>query len=220
MNSNKLHGTLASEGTDQGSAKVEPDNIGTLSGRISALVAHFGSVAELARKSGSSETAVRKWIDGAEPARDRCLALAKGTGVSLMWLLGGVPPMWAADMSEAERDTQTIVLGEPEDYAVREAVRRRDAAIRGFTARLIADAVDKTPQPGRPDADLLRAAAEVMERALDQAHATADAAGRAELLVAIYDMLQSGLALEAAGRAVASMLRAAARSTGVLPKQG
>jgi len=59
-----------------------------------------------------------------------------------------------------------------------------------------------------------------MERALDQTHATADAAGRAELLVAIYDMLQSGLALEAASRAVAGMLRVTARSTGVLPKQG
>lgn len=59
-----------------------------------------------------------------------------------------------------------------------------------------------------------------MERALDQTHATADASGRAELLVAIYDMLQSGLVLEAAGRAVTGMLRAAARSTGVPRKQG
>lgn len=92
-----------------------------------------------------------------------------------------------------------------------------DGEMRGSTPQ---PASGKDSQPGRPDADLLRAAAEVMERALDQAHANADAAGRAELLVAIYDMLQSGLALEAAGRAVAGMLRAAARSTGVLPKQG
>jgi|GEM_PF-4732695 len=80
-------------------------------------------------------------------------------------------------------------------------------------------APDKTAQSARPDADLIRGAAEVMERALDQAHATTDASGRAELLLAIYDMLQSGLALEAAGRAVAGMLRATARSTGVRQEQ-
>lgn len=190
MNSSKLHGTLASEGSSQGSAKVEPDNIGTLSGRISALVAHFGSVAELARKGGSSETAVRKWIDGAEPARDRCLALAKGTGASLMWLLGGVPPMWAADMSEAERDTQTIVLGEPDDYAVKEAVRRRDAGIRGFVAGVVADSAShRASQPLRRDD--LKMALQLATEALDGK--VLPPAKHAELVTLIYELLEEGL---------------------------
>lgn len=50
-----------------------------------------------------------------------------------MWLLGGVPPMWEAEMSQAERDTQTIVLGGDDD-AIRAAETRRDARINAFSS--------------------------------------------------------------------------------------
>jgi transcriptional regulator with XRE-family HTH domain len=75
-------------------------------------------------------------------------------------------------------------------------------------------------QSARPDIGTLRSAAEVLERALADVDATTDAAGRAELLVAIYDLLEQGSALEAAQRVVATMLRAASRATGATLKQG
>lgn len=74
---------------------------------------------------------------------------------------------------------------------------------------------DKGSQPARPDLAILRSAVEVLERALDEAGATTtDAAGRAELLVAVYELLQEGAALDAAERIVASMLRAVSKTGG------
>lgn len=81
-------------------------------------------------------------------------------------------------------------------------------------------ASDRGSQTARPDPGTLRAAAEVLERALADVDATTDAAGRAELLVAIYELLEQGSALDAAQRVVATMLRAASRATGAISKQG
>lgn len=74
---------------------------------------------------------------------------------------------------------------------------------------------DKGSQPARPDLAILKSAVEVLERALDEAGATTtDAAGRAELLVAVYELLEEGAALDAAERIVASMLRAVSKTGG------
>lgn len=81
-------------------------------------------------------------------------------------------------------------------------------------------ASEQGSQVTRPDPGTLRAAAEVLERALSDVDATTDAAGRAELLVAIYELLEQGSALDAAQRVVATMLRAASRATGAISKQG
>ena len=75
-------------------------------------------------------------------------------------------------------------------------------------------------QPMRLDHGKLRMAAHVLEQALDQAGASTDAAGRAELLAAIYELLEQGSAQDAAQRVVASMLRAASKAAAIPLKQG
>jgi transcriptional regulator with XRE-family HTH domain len=75
-------------------------------------------------------------------------------------------------------------------------------------------------QVARLDPGMLRAALEVLDRVLADVDATTDTAGRAELVVAIYELLEQGAALDAAQRVVASMLRAASRTTGGSVKQG
>ncbi|MCP1375350.1 helix-turn-helix domain-containing protein [Dyella lutea] len=191
MKNRKLGSTLARDGASHGPAKVSGANLGSFSGRTNALVQHFGSVAEVARRSGSSETAVRKWIDGAEPSVERCLALAKGTGVSLAWLLGGVPPMWESEMTEAERDTQMIVLGDPDDEAVKAAYRRRDAALKGFVAGL---ATAQEPQERASQAvrrEDLKIALQLASEALGNRELPPDK--HAELVTLIYELLEEGL---------------------------
>ncbi|NII74248.1 transcriptional regulator with XRE-family HTH domain [Dyella sp. SG562] len=75
-------------------------------------------------------------------------------------------------------------------------------------------------QPARPDRETLRLAADVLEKALASANASTDSAGRAELLVAIYELLEQGAAEGAAERVVSAMLRAASKAAGVRSKQG
>lgn len=79
---------------------------------------------------------------------------------------------------------------------------------------------DSGSQPTRPNMGTLQEAAEVLERALDKADATTDSTGRAELLVAIYELLEQGSAIDAAERVVVSMLRVASRAAGTPAKQG
>lgn len=75
-------------------------------------------------------------------------------------------------------------------------------------------------QSARLDRGTLRLAADVLEKALDAANASTDSAGRAELLIAIYELLEQGAARDAAERVVATMLRAASKAAGVPSKQG
>lgn len=81
-------------------------------------------------------------------------------------------------------------------------------------------APDEGSQGARLDFGTLRSAVEVLDRVLEDVDATTDAAGRAELVVAIYELLEQGSALDAAQRVVTSMLRAASRATGAPIKQG
>ncbi len=58
--------------------------------RMEELVRICGSASELARRSGQSESAIRKWKSGdSEPTVSRVLCLAAATGVSTGWLVSG-----------------------------------------------------------------------------------------------------------------------------------
>ncbi|HET7300614.1 MAG TPA: transcriptional regulator [Oleiagrimonas sp.] len=58
--------------------------------RVLALIKQYGGVTRVARACGFSEGVVRSWRDGrSDPSRARCVALARGLGVSLMWLMAG-----------------------------------------------------------------------------------------------------------------------------------
>lgn len=72
------------------------------SARVQELAVMAGSIAALARKCGASESVVRKWRDGnADPSRERCIALARGMDVSLVWVMTGEGPMLASESKPA-----------------------------------------------------------------------------------------------------------------------
>jgi phage repressor protein C with HTH and peptisase S24 domain len=61
--------------------------------RLRLVVAQWPSADRLARETGVSPSAFRKWLKGeAEPSRDRLVALAGTAGVSLAWLAQGEGP--------------------------------------------------------------------------------------------------------------------------------
>ncbi|NII12220.1 helix-turn-helix transcriptional regulator [Oleiagrimonas sp. C23AA] len=67
----------------------------SFSDRIKLLIKACGSVTQVARTCGFSEGVVRSWRDGrSDPSRERCLTLARGLGVSLLWLIAGEGAMW------------------------------------------------------------------------------------------------------------------------------
>jgi transcriptional regulator with XRE-family HTH domain len=58
--------------------------------RMQKLVQLFGGPRQIARTCGFSEGVVRSWRDGrSDPSRERCVALARGLGISLAWLVAG-----------------------------------------------------------------------------------------------------------------------------------
>ncbi|HET7268334.1 MAG TPA: helix-turn-helix transcriptional regulator [Oleiagrimonas sp.] len=62
--------------------------------RIRVLIKTYGGVSHIAQVCGFSEGVVRSWRDGrSDPSRTRCLALAHGLNVSLLWLMTGNGPM-------------------------------------------------------------------------------------------------------------------------------
>ena len=61
--------------------------------RLKSLVGEHGSIAALARLCGIGESTLRKWVDGpSEPNRARLVSIARGAGVSLVWLATGEGP--------------------------------------------------------------------------------------------------------------------------------
>ncbi len=111
---------------------VNPDGF---QGRMKMLIEALGSAAEVARRCGFSEAVVRSWRDGkSDPSRERCIALSRGTGASLLWLVMGAEPMWAKDLAPHARDTHLIAFGDPSDPAVQAAEQRRTQAIKDFSA--------------------------------------------------------------------------------------
>jgi len=58
--------------------------------RLQLIVQQWPSVDRLAKASGVSPSAFRKWLKGvAEPSRDRLVALAEAAGVNVSWLVQG-----------------------------------------------------------------------------------------------------------------------------------
>lgn len=183
--------------------------------RMKVLVSEMGSIAEVARKSGLAESTVKKWVDGkSDPSRERCIALARGTGASLAWIVAGAGPMWLKDLSPNERDTYLIALGDPASPEVKEAEARRDAAIKGFSAGVAAAqaaAAEAAPQSQSHAVrrDALRMAVQLAEEALDGR--TLAPADYAELVDLIYDALVNGLP----SAQVLAFARPAARGIGL-----
>ena len=78
------------------SRKTDPTSLpltgerGAFIARLHAILRHWPSADRLARTTGVSPSAFRKWLRGeAEPSRERLVALARAAGVSIGWLAGG-----------------------------------------------------------------------------------------------------------------------------------
>jgi phage repressor protein C with HTH and peptisase S24 domain len=62
-------------------------------GRLQSILKHWPSADRLARATGVSPSAFRKWLRGeAEPSRERLVALANASGVPVGWLASGDGP--------------------------------------------------------------------------------------------------------------------------------
>lgn len=108
---------------NQSSPFPAPDSPDTgFTQRIQLLIQHVGSITRIAKYCGFSEGVVRSWRDGrSDPSRRRCLALARGLGISLVWLMSGegamlpddTPPTATGEVLERvdpERLTRSIRL--------------------------------------------------------------------------------------------------------------
>ena len=63
-------------------------------GRLQVILAHWPSADRLARSTGVSPSAFRKWLKGeAEPSRERLILLARAAGVGVAWLAEGQGPV-------------------------------------------------------------------------------------------------------------------------------
>ena len=73
-----------------------------LPNRMHLLISLAGSVAELARISGISESAIRSWRDGrSDPGVSNVVALAEATGVHVLWVVTGDEPVFKS-LSESD----------------------------------------------------------------------------------------------------------------------
>lgn len=225
-----LSETMTRSGDEQSASTYDASKVDGFQARMQELIRQVGSVAEVSRKCGIPESTIKKWADGiSDPSRRRSLALARGTGVSLLWLLGGAGPMWAKDLTQLEQDTLTIVLGKPGSYEVIAAERRRDAAIKGFAAGIAAGVAEpptgypvdapasqgfaKPSQDSRPhgapmDVGLLTSAVRVTESVLQQRgiRDRVNADQFAELVRVMYNDMAQGRAEDAASQALARIL--------------
>jgi phage repressor protein C with HTH and peptisase S24 domain len=95
-------------------AKQLDGNAGAFIARLQEVVRHWPSADRLARATGVSPSAFRKWLRGdAEPSRERLVALAQAAGVSVGWLAAGegTPPRFVGARAE-------VTAPDPRDYVL------------------------------------------------------------------------------------------------------
>jgi phage repressor protein C with HTH and peptisase S24 domain len=90
--------------TDQDAAQGNRAEKAAFVERLQTILAHWPSADRLARATGVSPSAFRKWLKGeAEPSRERLVALARVTGVGVAWLADGEGPEPAFEPASAAR---------------------------------------------------------------------------------------------------------------------
>jgi phage repressor protein C with HTH and peptisase S24 domain len=115
--------------------KTEPGSLpptgerGAFITRLQAVLRHWPSADRLARATGVSPSAFRKWLRGeAEPSRERLVALAQAAGVNVGWLAGGEGPEPRLRATDGPRTTIADAL-DRRDYVL--LPRRPEAAAAG-----------------------------------------------------------------------------------------
>ncbi len=102
--------------------------------RLQAILRHWPSADRLARATGVSPSAFRKWLRGeAEPSRERLVALSQAAGVAVGWLVSGEGPEPRLGASRQSQATGSAPPGESgldrRDYVV--LPKRPEAAAAG-----------------------------------------------------------------------------------------
>src|ERR1700689_3706811 len=79
--------------------------------RLQRIAQQWRSADRLAKATGVSPSAFRKWLKGiAEPSRDRLVALAEAAGVNVSWLAQGEGPApYSATLAHRARSYQSPV---------------------------------------------------------------------------------------------------------------
>lgn len=104
-------------------------------GRLQAILKHWPSADRLARATGVSPSAFRKWLRGeAEPSRERLVALANAAGVPVGWLANGdgPEPRFQSAVSTSRTHGAAVLLDarlDRQDYVV--LPKRPEAAAAG-----------------------------------------------------------------------------------------
>lgn len=97
--------------------------------RLQEILRHWPSADRLARATGVSPSAFRKWLRGeAEPSRERLIALAQAAGVGVGWLANGEGPAPRLDVRSGAAHA-TAESGLDHDYIL--LPRRPEAAAAG-----------------------------------------------------------------------------------------
>ena len=148
----------------------------TFSDRIKTLIQRVGSVTEIARMCGFSEGVVRSWRDGnTDPARARCVTLARTLGISLVWLVAGEGSMQIeSNPLNHDDSTSSDTL----------AVHRHRTALRNGNAT---DAARAAMDPQR-----LNTALRILQSELDLADSHLTMAENSDMLAELYDLLGPG----------------------------
>jgi phage repressor protein C with HTH and peptisase S24 domain len=99
--------------------------------RLQAILRHWPSADRLARATGVSPSAFRKWLRGeAEPSRERLVALAQAAGVTVGWLASGEGPEPRLRATAGPSRTVSVDAGlDRRDYVL--LPRRPEAAAAG-----------------------------------------------------------------------------------------
>ncbi|MEJ0020933.1 MAG: S24 family peptidase [Acetobacteraceae bacterium] len=156
-----------------------PDGRASFIARLQAILRYWPSADRLARATGVSPSAFRKWLRGdAEPSRERLVALAQAAGVNVGWLANGEgpePPLHGAGSLVADDDLpdrhgflllpkrpEAAAAGPespPAPLAVEFLALRRDWVQSTFSIDpehlLVETAVGESMQPSIQDGDLL-----------------------------------------------------------------
>lgn len=122
------------DSTEESVSKNTLDTVSdkTFAQRIQVLIATFGSITRIAKICGFSEGVVRSWRDGrSDPSRQRCLALARGLGISLVWLMSGDGNMLMDDARTRPTPIGETATGTLDAKRLSRAMRVLDSTLEG-----------------------------------------------------------------------------------------
>lgn len=131
----------------------------------------------------------------------------------------GTVGMWEAPSSQVDAVGNEYLLEVAAAYKVKPEYVRTGKGDDGFpwpgSAEVPPTAADNTAKAAespasyavRPDADSLRTAMEITERVLTNARVSVNAKARADITLAVYDMIREGHGVASAERTVSHMLR-------------